>query len=149
MNVRVKYECVKVEHYLMCAWWLSMPGWVCPGGAGRGRLPSVCEDLVEMGGWCVERLSSTPVGSSPPHTVSRGQMCTASSYITFLTPNAPCRCSALNIFLKIHLVTAPKNDHDQEIHPSPKFQQQRKIDNWCWSTGPTTRSWYIHSTANG
>lgn len=51
-------------------------GCVSSGGAGRGRLPSGCEALVEMGGWCAEPLSYTPAGSSPQHTVSRGQMFT-------------------------------------------------------------------------
>lgn len=36
---------------------VSMPGCVSLGEVGRGRLPFGCEDLVEMGGWCVERLS--------------------------------------------------------------------------------------------
>ncbi|XP_035856878.1 neurotrypsin isoform X3 [Sander lucioperca] len=42
------------------------------GVAGHGRLQFVCEDLEETGGWCVERLSLTPAGSSPQHTASRG-----------------------------------------------------------------------------
>lgn len=46
---------------------------VSVGVAGRGRLPSVYEALEETGGWCVERLSSTPAGSLPQHTASRGQ----------------------------------------------------------------------------
>lgn len=46
---------------------------VSVGVAGHGRLRFACEELEETGGWCAGRLSSTPAGSSPRHTASRGQ----------------------------------------------------------------------------
>lgn len=64
--------------------------------AGPGRLRFDYADLAVTGGWCVERLLSTPAGSSPRRTASRGQTqpCTSKHTLNFLSHGRVCVCAS-------------------------------------------------------